>query len=287
LIIWKSLVVEWKGLARYWTGLYLAGSNLDQVTEGAINTGVIDVVALDSWITKRFGFVSPVRQELRNVEVKIDVTDLDDIVDAYGLEVDRKYMLTKIANALDLDLLKRYLITLLALRIDLVTREKKMKEYDLRRLSVPSFVAVYLLGIGIVEDHEYGLLLKPTYDRPDNLLSPEEMVKMATLIRALRDAFRPVDFPMMKEGNLEFMSKFTLNLAVKSYRPRDHVVSAFLSSVIAKTIRDEVVLAISTVNYGDATVFRREIPISEVEDAQPNLEARKPKDEVVPQPLGV
>jgi len=242
--------------------------------DGTINERVYDAMMLESWVTKRFGFVSPVRQELRTVDVKIDVLDLDDIVDAYAFEVDRKYAMTKISAALDLDILKRYLTMLLILRIDLVNREKKFGLYDIRRYAVPAFLAAYLLSVGIVEDHDFGLLLRPTYDKPDNLLTPEEMIKVSTMIRALRDAFRPVDFPTNRDGNLEFMSKYTLDMAVKSYRTRDHVVSAFMSSVISKTIRDEVILTLSTVNYGDAAVFRREIPISEVEDAKPDLEAR-------------
>jgi len=244
-------------------------------------------MALDSWVVKRFGFVSPVRTSLREVKVEIDVTDLEDIIDAYILEVDRKYVMTKISNQLDPEILKMYLMTLLILRIDYVTREKKFKDYDLRRYSVPAFLAAYMLGIGRVEDQEFGLILTPVYTSTSGMLSPDEMAKFSNLIRALRDAFRPVDFPTDWKGNIEFMSKFTLNLAVKSYRGRDHVVSAFLSSVISKTVRDEVVLALSTVTYGDAYIFRREIPISELEHEKPDLEIRKPKDEVVSQPLGV
>jgi len=244
-------------------------------------------MALDLWIAKRFGFISPVRQGLREVEVKVDVLDLDDIVDAYAFEVDRKYTMTKTSSALDLDILKRFFTTLLVLRIDHILRGRAFTNYDVRRYSVPAFLAVYLLGLGIVEDHDFGLILKPVCEKPDNMLTPEEMAKVSTLIRALRDAFRPVDFPMDRNGNLEFMSKYTLDLAVKSYRARDHVVSAFLSSVITKTIVDHVVLTLSTVNYGDAAIFRREIPISEVEDAKSDLETRKPKDEVVSQPPGV
>lgn len=244
-------------------------------------------MSLQSWVNQRFGFTAPVRTSLREVSVEIDVKDLEDIVDAYVLEVDRKYTMTKIGNALDPELLKSYLSTLLVLRIDHVIRTRKFREYDVRRYSVPAFMAAYLLGIGRVEDHDFGLLLVPTYNQPVEVLTPDEMVKVSTLIRALRDAFRPVDFPLTKDGNLEFMSKFTLDKAVKSYRPRDHIVSAFMSSVISKVIRDSVILELSTVNYGDAAIFRREIPISEADHAEPNLETRKPKDEVVSQPLGV
>lgn len=243
-------------------------------------------MSLQSWVSQRFGFVSPVRMSLRDVFVEIDVEDLDDIVDAYFFEVDRKYTMTKTGDALDMESLKKYFSTLITLRIDHVLRGKAYRQYDLRQYSVPSFLAAYLLGIGKAEDHEFGLRLLPQATKAE-LLDPEQMKKMSTMIRALRDAFRPVDFPMDREGNVEFMSKFTLGKAVQSYRARDHVVSAFLSSVIQKTIRDEVILQLSTVIYGDVQVFRKEIPISELSHAEPNLEKRKPQDEVVPQPLGV
>jgi len=242
---------------------------------------------LETWVSKRFGFASPVRQFLREVVVMIDVLDLEEIVEAYALEVDRKYVMTRLSNNLDIDILRRYLMTLLVLRIDFVNRDKKYAKYDLRSYAVPAFLAAYLLGIGRVEDHDFGLLLIPKCEVPSDMLTPDEMYRFSRQIRALRDAFRPVDFPSDRVGNLEFMSKFTLDEAVKSYRPRDHIVSAFMASVIRKTIRDDVILVLTTVTYGDAGIFRRDIPISEVDDESPNLAISKPQDEVVPQPSGV
>jgi len=244
-------------------------------------------MSLQSWVNQKFGFVAPIRPELRPVEVEFEVNDVMDLVDAYMLEVDRKYVMTKIADALDAEQLAKYLTTLLVLRIDFVTRGRKFQGYNLRQYSVPAFMAAYLLNIGIVEDHDFGLLLIPVYQAPKEVMTHEEMVKFAQLIRALRDAFRPVDWPNGKEGNLEFMSKITLGPAIKSYRPRDHVVFAFLSSVVKKVIRDEILLQFTTVHYGDAAMFRREIPLSEVPNETLDAGPPQSKIETVPQSVGV
>jgi len=235
--------------------------------------------SLERWAAARFGNESPIRPTLRSVPVAIEILDIKDIGDAYSLEVDRKYKMTKVSNQFDVETFEKYVRTLLVLRVDHVMKKREFRDYDLRLYAVPSFVAALLINIGEADDMDYGVRLYPVIDySKEDLLSKEQMRTQSSLIRALRDAFKPVDFPLHRDGNLDFMSKFVIDTAIKSYRPRDHVVYAFMTAVLQKTISDSLFLEMSTVTYGDRDIFRRELPIGEILDERPQLEEREPKE---------
>lgn len=220
-------------------------------------------MSMRTWVHTRYGFISPIRPKLREVEVLVDIEDVDEIVSAYYEEAQRKYVGPNVLNILDIDSVKKYITMLIALRVDFVNRTRKYKEYDLRTYQVPAFVAALLMPIGPADDQEFGIHLKPKCEEPKEKLTPDDMRKISRVISALKDAFRPVFFPLRREGDVSFMSKFVIENEVRSYRGRDHVYDAFLTAITKKHIIDDVILQLSTVHYGSVEVFRRELPISE------------------------
>jgi len=249
---------------RYLTNIYC-----DTRTKG------IDSMSIQNWATGKFGQTSPVRRRFTPMSILFQLDDMKVIVREYRKALEHAYPTSDSAKKFDFDKFAHYVQTLIVLRIDQVTSARKFRDWDRRVLAVPNFVAGYLLGIGEIKDQTYGYKLTPTYDPNFKPMPFKDMKELSDELYFFEHAFKPVKFPTVTDGDIEFMSKFFLNDMIVSYRGRDHVYSAFLAAIIKKIIADDVVEAIlehsSSYEYGNSDVFREKVPVTEAHDESGNL----------------
>lgn len=182
-------------------------------------------------------------------------------------ELNRVSPYTGYAPVADLEVedIRKYLNTLVWLRVNHVRgcSDKLVASYRAvsRHLAIPVLMYQLLICIGHAYDKDYNLAFEPVCNfTKDEVLSPDEMEAVSSLLRQFSDSGIKVVFgmPRSEEGELDFMAMCHVEDEVVSYR-RSHPVFGFIASFFSQKELNAITGTMCRVVYGYETDFKYQV----------------------------